>query len=204
MQNITNTTQRKKIHPHKFAMWVGMGSIAMMFAGLTSAYMVREAQGFWRVYDLPWVFFVSTAVILISSGTMHYSVKTFKAREIPKFRRLITVTLILGVVFCALQMTGFYQLYHTKQLMNINGKITQEATTVRLNGNPSESFLFIIAGLHMLHILGGIIALIIVFFRAFRTNVKVYQSTGLEIVASYWHFVDILWIYLFIFFDVNH
>ena len=74
---------------------------------------------------------------------------------------------------------------------------------VTVSGNPAESFLFVIAGLHLLHILGGVIALIIVFFRAFRKNVKIYNSTGLEIVAGYWHFVDVLWIYLFVFFLAN-
>jgi len=74
---------------------------------------------------------------------------------------------------------------------------------VRVNGNPSESFLFIIAGIHLLHILGGIIALAIVYLKALRKRVKVYNSTGLEIVAQYWHFVDILWVYLFIFFLAN-
>jgi cytochrome c oxidase subunit 3 len=81
--------------------------------------------------------------------------------------------------------------------------VLNEATPVRVNGNPSESFLFIIAGLHLLHLLSGIFALFIVFLRAFRTNVKIYNATGLEIVATYWHFVDVLWLYLFVFFLVN-
>jgi cytochrome c oxidase subunit III len=87
-----------------------------------------------------------------------------------------------------LQWVGFRQLY---------------GNNIRVDGNPSESFLFIISGLHLLHILGGIIALIIVFFRAFRTRIKVYNATGLEIMATYWHFVDVLWIYLFVFFLAN-
>lgn len=197
------TQQRKKIHPHKLALWLGMGSISMMFAGFTSAYMVRESQGNWRLFDLPKVFWVSTAIILISSITIHLGVKAFKNRQMPLFRTLITLTLILGTAFCILQYIGFYQLYHTKQLIRINGQVQNNAAPVMVNGNPSESFLFVIAGLHLVHILGGIVALLIVFFRAFRTRVKVYQATGLEIVSSYWHFVDLLWIYLFVFFLVN-
>ena len=104
---------------------------------------------------------------------MYFGVKAFKNREMPKFRMLITVTLILGLLFGALQYGGFYQLYHQLQQVRINGQVLNEATPVRLNGNPSESFLFIIAGLHLLHLLGGIIALLIVFFRAFRTRVKI-------------------------------
>ena len=181
-------TERKKIHPHKFALWIAMGSITMMFAGFTSAYIVREAQGNWVYYRLPYIFYVSTALILLSSLTIIMGLKAFKKREMPKYRFLITTTLILGILFGVCQWIGFKQLY---------------ANNIKVSGNPSESFLFIITGLHLLHVLGGIIALLIVFFRAFRTKIKVYNATGLEIVASYWHFVDVLWLYLFIFFLAN-
>jgi cytochrome c oxidase subunit 3 len=195
--------ERRKIHPHKFMMWVAMASMSMAFAGLTSGYMVREAQGNWRYYSLPQFFTYSTIVIVISSVTMFLGVKAFKNREMPKFKLLITATLLLGILFGALQFGGFYQLYTQLQQVRINGQVLNEATTVRVNGNPSESFLFIIAGLHLLHLLGGIVALLIVFLRAFRTRVKTYNATGLEIAAAYWHFVDALWIYLFVFFIVN-
>ncbi len=180
--------QRKKIHPQKFAMWLAMASMTMMFAGFTSAYMVREAQGNWVYYKLPPIFWFSTFVIIVSSLTMMLAVKAFKKRLMPRYRLLITITMILGVLFGVLQMIGFKQLY---------------GSNIKLNGNPSESFLFIITGAHLLHIAGGIIALLIVFFRAFRTRIKVYNATGIEIVTSYWHFVDILWIYLFVFFLAN-
>jgi len=183
-----STEQRKKIHPHKFALWVGMGSITMMFAGLTSGYIVREAQGNWVYYKLPIIFWVSTLTILLSSITMFLGVRAFKSRMMLRFRMMITSTLILGILFGVLQFIGFKQLY---------------AQNIRVDGNPSGSFLFIITGLHLAHILGGIIALLIVFFRAFRTRVKIYNATGLEVVASYWHFVDVLWIYLFVFFLAN-
>lgn len=106
----------------------------------------------------------------------------------PQFKLMMWLTIALGVVFATFQYIGFKQLY---------------AQNIRVDGNPSESFLFIIAGLHLLHILGGIIALIIVFFRAFRTKVKIYNATSLEIAGAYWHFVDVLWIYLFVFFLAN-
>ncbi|MDR3679664.1 MAG: cytochrome c oxidase subunit 3 [Flavipsychrobacter sp.] len=186
--SMTQQVERKKIHPHKFALYVAMGSIVMMFAGLTSAYIVREAQGNWVYYKLPAIFWVSTFTILLSSVTMHLGVRAFKNREMPKYRSLITTTLLLGVLFGVFQYIGFTQLY---------------AHNIKVNGNPSESFLFIITGLHLVHILGGIIALLIVFFRAFRTRIKIYNATGLEVVASYWHFADVLWIYLFVFFLAN-
>jgi cytochrome c oxidase subunit 3 len=189
MERVIETAeQRKRIHPHKFAMWIAMASIIMMFAGLTSAYLVRQAQGNWVVYSLPRLFWYSTAVIMLSSVTIFFAVRAFKQRAIPKYRKLIGATFLLGVAFCVLQYMGFTELY---------------ANHIRVDGNPSESFLFIIAGLHMLHIIGGIIALLFVYFKAYRKRVKEYNSVGLEIVATYWHFVDVLWIYLFVFFIVN-
>ena len=176
------------MHPHKFNLYIAMGSIVMMFAGLTSAYIVREAQGHWVYFQLPAIFYWSTAVIILSSVTMHLGLKAFKSRQIPRYRALITSTLILGSLFLTLQVLGFYQLYDYN---------------IRVDGNPSESFLFIIAGLHGIHILGGVVALLIVFLKAFRKNIKVYNATGLEIMATYWHFVDVLWIYLFVFFLAN-
>lgn len=195
--------ERRRIHPQKFMMWVAMASMSMAFAGLTSGYMVREAQGNWRYYHLPPVFTYSTVVIAISSLTMFLGIKAFKKREMPKFQVLITTTLLLGILFGVLQYAGFYQLYHQLQQVRINGQVLNESSTVQLNGNPSESFLFIIAGLHLLHLAGGIVALLFVFFRTFRKHVKTYNATGLEIAGTYWHFVDALWIYLFVFFIVN-
>lgn len=198
-----NKTERRKIHPHKFSLWIAMGSIAMMFAGLTSGYMVRKAQDNWRYYNLPAIFWISTVVILLSSISIFMATRAFKNRAIPRYRMLLLFTILLGSAFCVLQYQGFYQLYHIPQQVRINGQVLNESTAVRVDGNPSESFLFIIAGLHIAHILGGIIALVITYLRSFRTRIKVYNSTGLEIVGGYWHFVDILWIYLFIFFLVN-
>jgi cytochrome c oxidase subunit 3 len=197
------TTERKKIHPHKFALWVAMGSILMMFAGLTSAYVVKKSAGNWRNYELPPIFWASTVAIMASSVTIWLALRAFRNREMPKYRVLVTTTLALGVLFGVLQYLGFLELYSQPQQVIMNGAAETGYAPVRVDGNPSESFLFIISGLHLLHIAGGIVALAIVFFRAFRKRVKTYSSTGLEIVSSYWHFVDLLWIYLFLFFLAN-
>jgi len=213
MQGIMSVyTTSGKLHPHKFALWVAMASISMMFAGLTSAYVVRHAQGNWRSYQLPVVFWISTGVILLSSVTFILGIRAFKQRAIPRYKVLISITLVLGILFGILQFLGFYELYHQPQpvvfdgvvqYVKENGVQRENIYPVKVNGNPSESFLFIIAGLHLLHILGGVVALAIVFFKAFRKRIKIYSATGLEIVGTYWHFVDILWIYLFIFFLAN-
>lgn len=203
MEGLMSTDQRKKIHPHKFALWVAMGSIAMMFAGLTSAYVVKQAAGNWRTYQLPTVFWFSTLVIILSSVTIALGLRAFRQRQMPRYKMLISLTLTLGLAFAGLQYLGFYQLATQPQPLILNGEEMGRLEPVTVSGNPAESFLFAIAGVHLLHILGGVVALAIVFFRAFRKRVKVYNTTGLEIVAGYWHFVDVLWIYLFVFFLAN-
>src|SRR5690606_27662023 len=102
--------QRRRMHPHKFALYIAMGSIVMMFAGLHSAYIVRQAQGNWVYFRLPVTFWISTAAIIISSITLHLGVKAFKQRQIPRYRALMTVTTVLGILFCVLQWIGFEQL----------------------------------------------------------------------------------------------
>lgn len=177
------------IHPHKFTLWVAMGSIVMMFAGLTSAYIVKKNQSNWLVFNLPVIFWYSTVVILLSSLTIHLAVKSFKARDMGRYRALITLTAILGIVFLALQVGGFINLEHNN--IALTGS----------KSNSAASFLLVITGLHMLHVLGGVIAILIIFARAYASRVKNYSSLPIEMAATYWHFVDVLWIYLFIFYN---
>jgi cytochrome c oxidase subunit 3 len=184
-------TENKRIHPHKFTMWVAMGSIVMMFAGLTSAYVVRRNQGNWQEFNLPLEFWYSTAVILASSVTMYLSEKAFKSREMARYRTLITVTAVLGVLFAVLQGFGFADL-HGQGIKLVKGS------------NPAAAFLVIITGLHALHVLGGVVALLIFFIRAYSSKLKNYSSVPVEVLATYWHFVDVLWIYLFMFFGFTH
>lgn len=188
---VSAVENRGRMHPHKFLLWIGMASIVMLFAGLTSAYVVKRSFANWMEFSLPKIFWVSTAVILLSSLTMHLAVKKFKARERKEYRLLITLTAFLGVVFALLQLFGFFQL---------------EARGIRIFGdgsNASASFLGVITGLHALHVLGGVVALLFLFFRAYGKRVKRYDATPVEIVAIYWHFVDLLWLYLFIFFSLT-
>ncbi len=178
-----------RIHPQKFVLWVAMGSIVMMFAGLTSAYIVKKSQANWLEYSLPGVFWYSTLSIIASSITINMALKAFKAREMKQYRTLITITAFLGLLFMALQIVGFANL---------------EARNIPLFGarsNSATSFLGVITILHMLHVLGGVIALMVIFIRAYLSKVKNYSSLPIEIISTYWHFVDFLWIYLFIFFN---
>jgi cytochrome c oxidase subunit 3 len=183
------SVQRKKIHPHKFTMWIALGSIIMMFAGLTSAYIVKRDLPGWAPVELPKVFWYSTGVILLSSLTMQMALKAFKERAMSQYRILITATAVLGIGFIALQAVGY---------------LSFESHGIHLTGrgsNASHSFLLAIGGLHAVHVLGGVIALLVMFFRAFSMTSRNYSAVPVEIVSTYWHFVDILWIYLFVFFN---
>lgn len=182
--SVVAVEQRNKIHPHKFTLWVGIGSILMMFAGLTSAYIVKRNQANWAGFDLPVAFYYSTAVMLISSGTLWMALKAFKERLMPRYRILMAATLVLGITFIILQVAGFSQLARAG---------------VSLRGNVSYSFLYVIVGIHAAHVLGGIIALVIMSLKAFSSKYRNYSSMPVELVSTYWHFVDILWLYLLLF-----
>ena len=185
MNHAVSMSTQNKIHPHKFTLWVAIGSIIMMFAGLTSAYIVKGSLPGWTTVEIPVIFYYSTAVMLISSVTIQSALKAFKERNMGLYRRLTTVTIVLGLVFILMQVAGFSQLYNSGVLME---------------GAGAGVFLYIIFGLHGLHVFGGVVALLIMFFRAFSSRIRNYSSVPVEVAATYWHFVDVLWLYLFIFF----
>ena len=108
--------QNKKIHPHKFTLWVAIGSIIMMFAGLTSAYIVKREQPGWTSFTTPVAFYYSTAVILISSLTIFLAAKSFSERRMIRYRKMVAATAILGLVFIFLQWLGFRHLWETGTL----------------------------------------------------------------------------------------
>jgi cytochrome c oxidase subunit 3 len=180
--------QKRKIHPHKFTLWVAIGSILMMFAGLTSAYIVKRSQASWLMIEIPVMFWYSTATILASSVTVQLALKALKKREMINYRRLLVVTAVLGVLFIVLQVAGFRQF------------AAQDIRLIGAGSNASYSFLLAISGMHGVHVLGGVVALVVIAIRALNSSTRSYSTVPLEIAATYWHFVDALWIYLFIFF----
>jgi cytochrome c oxidase subunit 3 len=188
----TVSAQRQKIHPHKLLLWIAICSICMMFAGWTSAFLVRKAQGNWLLFQMPWSFWISTIVILTSSVTMHLTLRSFTQRNMKLYKAMLASTTFLGVAFMLLQLFGFYQL-------------GQSGITLASNGDGvSGSFIYVISSVHILHMLGGVIALVVMYLVVnFSKKTKIYSSTGLEILSTYWHFVDVLWIYLFLFFLLN-
>lgn len=176
-----------KIHPQKFALWAGCASIVMLFAALTSAYIVRKAAGNWLEFKLPVQFFYNTLVIIISSITLQASYYFFKKGNAQMYRGLLVVSFLLGLLFLGMQYSGW---------------LSMESIGVELAGNPSGSFVYVISGLHAAHLLGGIAAMIVALVHAFVLKYKVTNQRKLrfELTLTYWHFMGILWIYLLLFF----
>jgi cytochrome c oxidase subunit 3 len=184
MENAVNN--RNKIHPQKFALLISCASVVMLFAALTSAYVVRQAAGNWLEFPLPSMFLFSTLVLLGSSVTLHFSFKGFQRGNSGIYRFLLLLTFILGILFIYLQYKGWMALV---------------AIGVELGTNPSGSFLYVLSGLHAAHILGGLAAILVALLHAFILPYEITPKRILrfEMTQIYWHFVDILWIYIIVF-----
>ena len=189
------------MEPRKFAMLLAMGSMTMFFAGLTSALLVKKADiGSWEFFKLPGIFAFSTILILISSGTIQLMLRSYKAADWFKYRLWLGITLLLAVGFAICQFIGWNQL--TAIGMPLDG------------GNPSGGFVYVNSGAHLAHMLGGVVVLMILFFRAVRRRKdpsfalihteNPRKLLNQELIVMYWHYVDALWLYLFIFFYVNY
>lgn len=175
------------IPPVKFALWAGFASIIMMFVSLTSAYLVRQSAGNWLEFKLPAVFLYSSLTILLSSLTLHMSYVGFKKGNELSYKLFMIATLALALMFIMFQYQGWTDMQHIG---------------IDLAGNPSGSFVYVISGLHAAHVIGGIGVLSIALFQAYAQKYEVTRKRLLrfQLTTQYWHFVDILWIYLFIFF----
>lgn len=182
--NTVAIAPKNKLHPHKFTLWVGIGSILMMFAGLTSAYVVKRNQANWTSFELPAMFWYSTIAIALSSFTLYLALKAFKERSMSRYRMMMLGTVLLGLLFILLQVIGFSQLW---------------AAGLTLQANVAYSFLYVIVGLHALHVVGGLVALVVMSLQAFSQRVRSYSSVPVELISTYWHFVGILWLYLLAF-----
>lgn len=183
-------SQEEKIKHEKgrvFLMWLGIGSIVMAFAGLTSAYIVRRGDGNWLEFQLPGMFYISTAVILISSVTINLALSGLKKGNKQQVKSMLLITLLLGFAFMITQFLAWGDL--TSQNIFFTGKAS----------NAAGSFLYVLTGLHLAHLVGGIISLIVVNVRNILGKYSSEDFLGVRICAIYWHFLDGLWVYLFLF-----
>jgi cytochrome c oxidase subunit 3 len=169
-------------------MWLGIGSIVMIFAGLTSAYVVRRGGGDWFSVVLPQVFWVSSAVILFSSVTLNFALSSFRKNKRTTGAIMVGATFILGLAFSwfkELMRNGIYLVHPKGQNSLISG-----------------SFIYILSGLHLAHLAGGLIALIFTFIKALLGKYDSEHLHGVRVVSIYWHFLGALWMYLFIFLTI--
>jgi len=180
------------VAPSKFNLWLFMLASSMLFAAVVSAFIVHrpdaEQKNAWTVFDLPVFFMYSLIIVLISSVTIQYAFKMAKKDEISANRWLLGATWILGILFCVSQFYGWKQL------------VSLDLTFV--NSRPediSASYVYVITALHVLHVLGGIVLLSISWVQSIKLNVHKKNLTLMSITNTYWHFVGILWILLYLF-----
>lgn len=188
INSLTIEEKRKQEKAYKMMLWFGIVSMAMMFAGLTSGYVVSKSRPDWLVdFKLPNAFIGSTITILLSSLTLHFAWKKLKSGNVAGAKLLTTVTFALGILFVVFQFVGFSQI--------------KEAGYFFTGGESSitTSFIYIIAATHLAHIAFGLLALMFVFYRLLNNQYTSGNTTGFELAKTFWHFLDILWIYLFLF-----
>jgi cytochrome c oxidase subunit 3 len=173
------------MNPKKFAMWLFLASIGMLFAAWTSAYIVRRAEGNWIYYELPSIFWANSGIILLSSVTMIIAHRAAKRDHPRTLKTALLLTILLGTAFLAGQVLA------ARDLIAISAYFT--------GGNPSSSFIYVLGGFHGLHIISAIIFVLIVYRSASQNRINSHRMTQLELCTTYWHFLGGLWIYLFIF-----
>lgn len=173
---------------YKLLLMFAMISMIMMFAGLTSAFVVSKSRADWlKDFQLPTAFFYSTVVIIGCSVTFHLAKKAIQKDKQQATTSFLLATLALGILFVVLQFVGFGQIVESGYYFT--GAESSVTTT----------FLYIVTVVHLLHLAGGLIALFIIIFNQLKGKYNSSQTLGIELGAMYWHFLDLLWIYLFLF-----
>lgn len=234
MPNEINTgEQNAHVRAKKMLLYLAIFSMVMFFAGLTSAYVVLMKGEYWVKIGMPNAFWISTALILISSFTFKLAVDATSKGNQKQTRILLLITLLLGVGFAASQFEGWKQLierghfisgsiesisgtygedytvvFKGKELVQVDGNFyfpDDNERTETLNervlskSNTASSFIYVLSGLHLLHLAGGLLFLIYLVIKSFRVQVSATNNLGYKQGATYWHFLDILWVYLFLF-----
>lgn len=185
----TPVEQPLSMHPKKFALWLFIVTVVMIFAAFTSAHIVRQADGDWLIYDIPSMLWYTSGIILLSSVFMQWAYIAAKKDKLEQVKIALTITTALGIVFL------FGQLQAWDQLVDAG---------VFFVGNPAGSFMYIFTGIHGVHLISGVIYLIYMLISSFRYKVHSKNMLNMEMSATWWHFLGGLWIYLFIFLLLNH
>jgi cytochrome c oxidase subunit 3 len=178
----------KIIRAKKMMLWFGIVGLSMMFAGLTSAYIVSKERKDWLTdFQLPPAFYISTAVIILSSLTMILTKRAIKNNATGQARLFLGATLLLGIGFVYLQFVGFDEII-------ANGYFFTGSES-----NVTTSFIYAFVITHIAHVVVGLIVLVVMFVNNLRGKYSADNMLGISLGATFWHFVDVLWVYLFLF-----
>lgn len=190
-KELTEVEDKQNLKARKFLVWLFIISSFMIFAGLTSGFIVYTAgspdRGLKTI--LPQAFKYSSAIIILSSITMHLAYMAGKRLQFQKQTAYLAITIVLGLVFMGLQ-------FYAWQVLTSQG-------VYFVNYNASQSFIYVFTGFHMLHILAGIFMLVNSLSGGIKKIPQVRNLFRLEVTSIFWHFIDILWIYLYVFLLLN-
>jgi len=182
------TLEEKNSRAKKMMLWFGIGSLIMSFAGWTSAYIVSRTRKDWlSEFELPQAFIISTVVIVISSVTIYIAKRAIKQNNRSLSLTMLLITIILGVLFIALQFQGF------SRIIDLGFNFTGPTS------NPKTSFIYVIAIVHIAHVVAALISLLVVLYNHLRHKYSSSKLLGFELATTFWHFVDVLWVFLFLF-----
>ena len=169
-------------------LWFGIASLIMSFMGWTSAFIVSSSREDWlKDFQLPNAFIISTVVIIVSSVTMHFAKRALKNNNRTAVTTLLLVTLTLGIIFIYNQFVGF------QQIIDLGYNFTGPTSNITM------SYIYLIAMVHILHVVAGLVCLLVVIYNHFKQKYNPANMLGFELAATFWHFVDVLWVYLFLF-----
>nr|WP_321221678.1 cytochrome c oxidase subunit 3 [uncultured Psychroserpens sp.] len=182
------TLEQKNDRAKRMMLVFGIGSLIMSFAGLTSAVLVsRKREDWMHDFEMPQAFLISCVLIVISSITFIVAKKALKNNNRSLTTIMLLLTFGLGVAFIICQLEGF------KQIVASGYYFTGETSNVTM------SFIYVIAFVHILHVIAGLISLLVVIYNHFKQKYTATKMLGMELSATFWHFVDILWLFLFLF-----
>jgi len=175
----------RAMNPQKFALWLFIVTVVMFFAAFTSAYIVKQSSGQWDYFQMPNIFYFSTGIVLLSSVSMHWAYLSAKRDQFSQVRIGLVITTVLGILFLYTQYLGWVELV--------------ENNIFFVGGNASGSFVYVFTAVHGLHIISGLAFLGLTLYSALQLQVHARKLLRIDMCTTYWHFLDFLWVYLFVF-----
>lgn len=189
MENNIDNNKSKVDRSKKMMLWFGMISLTMSFLGITSGYIVSKERADWLTdFQIPEAFYISLFIILFSSITFYFAKKYVIAQQKKQGMIFLIITFLLGVTFITLQFKGF------SEIISSGYFFTGSESTI------TTSFIYLVVLLHLTHMLAALISVLVVIYNHYKQRYTIGNTVGIEIAATFWHFVDVLWIYLFLFF----